>query len=98
MNNFLLACYKDFYARIWFDEESEKWIGRVLDVEDLIVFDGKTLEEVLATYHSGIEELLKALDGITYKKRSNPQVLNLIRHGIEDPNFEEATRNFLNEE
>lgn len=94
---FLLAYYKSFFARIWFNEEQQKWVGRILDVDDLIVFDGKTLEEALATFHSGIEEYMKASGGIV-ECRANTQVINMIRWGLETPDFEQAAENFLNEE
>lgn len=94
--NFLLACYKDFYARIWYDEEEKKWIGRVLDSEDILVFDGTTLEDVLSTFHGGIEAYIEAAGG-TVPKRTHAQVMNMIRFGIEERPFMDAAKELLNE-
>ena len=96
MDNFLLACYKGFYARLWFDEASHKWVGRVLDMEDLLVFDGTDLEDALATFHGGIEEYIKAAGGNI--KHGKTQVINMIRYGIEDRPFMDEAREFLKEE
>lgn len=95
-NNFLLACYKGYYARIWFDEASQKWIGRVLDMEDLLVFDGDSLEDVLNTFHSGMEEYIKAADGPI--PHTNTQTINMIQYGVETHSFIDAARKFLQEE
>ena len=92
----MLACYKDFYARIWYDEEEKKWIGRVLDSEDILVFDGTTLEDVLSTFHGGIEAYIEAAGG-TVPKRTHAQVMNMIRFGIEERPFMDAAKELLNE-
>lgn len=91
--NYLLAYYKKFFARIWFDDASDMWIGRVMDTDDVLVFDGKTLEEALSTFHGGIEEYIKNAGGAI--KGRNTQVLNLIRHGMENPDFINAARELL---
>ena len=81
--NFLLACYNGFYAKIEYSEEKQKWIGYVLDMEDLLMFSDKTLDGVLVTFHMGIEEYLKENHpGEIYK--DNIDVINLIRHGSEN--------------
>ena len=93
--NFLLACFHGFFAKISYYEEKKKWTGRVLDTQDLIVFDGDTLEEALTSFHGGIQEYRNA------GNEPNPyhaQTLNLIRHGIEEPDFMDAAREFLDEE
>lgn len=90
--NFLLACYQGFLAKISYYEEKKKWTGRLLDSQDLVIFDGDTLEETLETFHEGIEEYKKT------GKKSSPyhaQAVNLIRHGIEEPDFIETAREFL---
>ena len=89
--NYLLACFEGFFAKISYSEEDKKWIGRILDVPDLVVFDGNTLEEALATFHNGIL-------GYKLAHKPNPyhaQVLNMIRYGIEEPDFIDAARELL---
>ena len=93
-DSFLLACYKGFFARIF--HEDGKWIGRVLDMEDLLVFDGKTIEEALETFHAGIEGYIIAAGG-TIKPHAKTQIINMIRFGIENPDFDEEAKKFLEE-
>jgi len=95
-NNFLLACYKGFFARIEYDEASEAWIGRVFDTQDLIVFSDTTLERTLATFHAGTDEYLKNPDNHAPEYRSS--ALNLVRYGIEDPSFIEEAKEAMQEE
>ena len=94
---FLLAFYKGFYARLWFDAETQKWVGRILDSDDLMVFDGTSLEDALATFHGGIEEYIK-ISGERTGRQSKTEVLNMIRWGTEMPDFETAALEFLQEE
>ena len=95
--NFLLAYYKGFFARISYDEPSTKWIGRVLDVDDLMVFDGDTIEEILATFHEGLETYL-SVTGNLLPHQFHSQTYNMIRYGIEERPFMEAARELLHEE
>lgn len=97
MDSYLLACYKGIFARIYYEEQGKKWIGRVLDTEDLLVFDGDTIEEALETFHGGIEEYIKAASGVL-PPQSHTQTYNMIRYGIEERPFMEAAREFLREE
>ena len=71
-------------------------VGRVLDMEDLLVFDGTDLEDALATFHGGIEEYIKAAGGNI--KHGKTQVINMIRYGIEDRPFMDEAREFLKED
>lgn len=94
--NFLLACYKGIFAKISYEEETDLWIGRVLDVEDLLVFTGHDIEDALNTFHAGVEEYIAA--GGTVKSGSHVQTYNMIRYGIETRPFMEEARRFLQEE
>ena len=95
--NFLLDCYRGVFARISYEPDSEKWIGRILDTEELLVFDGNTVEDALATFHAGVEECLKMSNGI-FPTKSHTQTFSMIRYGIEERPFMEATREFLRKE
>ena len=94
--SFLLACYKGIFAKIVYEESDKKWIGRVLDADDLLVFTGKTIEDTLQTFHNGIEEYIAAAGAIP--SRSHTQTYNMIRYGVEARPFMETAREFLREE
>ena len=96
-DNFLLACYKGIFARIWYEEESEEWVGRVLDADDILVFNGTSLDDVLRTFHGGIDEYIKAAGG-TIPNWGHTQTYNMIRYGIETRPFMDLARNLLHEE
>ena len=92
MKNFLLSCYKGFFARIEYDEKNQKWIGYVLNSEDAtIVFDGDTLEELLATYHSGINQYNKTAPPF------DPHIIHKIQYEQED-SFVDKVHKLLNGE
>ena len=98
MENFLLACYKGIFARIWYDEESKKWIGRVLDTDgDILVFNGDSMEEAINTFHGGIETYIDAAGG-TIPNWGHTQTYNMIRYGIETRPFMEMAQHLLEEE
>ena len=97
-NNFLLACYKGIFARIWYDEESKKWIGRVLDSpETILVFNGDSMEEAVTTFHGGIEAYIESSGG-TIPDWGHTQTYNMIRYGVEVRDFMECARHLLSEE
>ena len=96
-NDFLLACYRGIFARIGYDDESKKWVGRVLDSEDVLVFSGDSLDDVLSTFHTGIEAYIEAAGGVV-PNWGHTQTYNMIRYGVEVRPFMELARDFLREE
>ena len=98
--NFLLACYNEFFSKIEYSEEKKLWIGYVLDVDDLLMFSGETLEDALQTFHSGIDEYSKVVD-LDSQAKDNVEVINLIRYKNENHSLEEIMKemeNFESEE
>ena len=60
MNNTL--SYRGYTARIEFDPEDKILIGRVLDIDDVIVFHGDSVKEFTCAFHEAIDDYLKACE------------------------------------
>ena len=52
--------YKDYTARMVFDTEDKIIVGRVLDIDDIISFHGKTIPEFESNFHAAIDDYLAA--------------------------------------
>ncbi len=50
-----LAKYKGFTARIEFSDDDKIFVGRVLDIDDIICFDGENLNKAIKQFHGMID-------------------------------------------
>jgi len=50
--------YKGYEAIIEYDEEDRLFVGRVINIKDIIVFDGLSMDELEQSFHNVIEEYL----------------------------------------
>ncbi|ABW27775.1 type II toxin-antitoxin system HicB family antitoxin [Acaryochloris marina] len=50
--------YKGYEAVIQFDPEDRIFFGRVVGTQDVIAFDGQTVDELEASFHNVIEDYL----------------------------------------
>lgn len=51
--------YKDYYARIAFDPSADAFHGRVIGMQDVIDFYGRTPEELREEFKNSVEEYLE---------------------------------------
>ncbi len=51
--------YKGYLARIEFDEEANIFHGEVINIRDVITFQGKSVEELKKTFEESIEDYLE---------------------------------------
>ncbi|MGF1481346.1 MAG: type II toxin-antitoxin system HicB family antitoxin [Cyanophyceae cyanobacterium] len=51
--------YKDYEARIEYDDEDSLFVGRVLNTRDVIAFDGTSVEELEQSFHNAVDEYVK---------------------------------------
>jgi predicted HicB family RNase H-like nuclease len=71
--------YKGYEAKIEYDEQDRLFFGRVINVKDIIVFDGLSVDELEQAFHKVIDEYLadcQALNKIPEKPIS--QLLSFI--------------------
>ena len=52
--------YKDYTALIEFSDEDGCFIGKVLGIRDMIVFDGNTVDEIRKNFHDIIDHYITA--------------------------------------
>ena len=53
-----LLKYKDYYAQIAFDPSADSFHGRVIGIQDVIDFYGRTPEELREEFKNSVEEYL----------------------------------------
>ena len=64
--------YKGYEAVIEYDESDRLFFGRVINIEDIIVFDGLSVDELEQAFKTAIEQYL-----MDYAKHHNWSVLHL---------------------
>lgn len=52
--------YKGYYGNVHFSAEDETFIGEVIGINDTIVFEGETVEELKASFFESVEDYLDA--------------------------------------
>ena len=50
--------YKGYHAKIEYSDEDKTFIGRVLGVNDVLVFEGDTVQEITEMFHNSIDDYL----------------------------------------
>lgn len=50
--------YKGYEAKIEYDNEDRLFFGRVINIKDIIVFDGLSVDELEQAFHKVIDEYL----------------------------------------
>ena len=57
--------YRDYTARIEFDEASETFHGRIEGIRDIITFEGSSVGELKKAFHDSVDDYLEwaAADG-----------------------------------
>jgi predicted HicB family RNase H-like nuclease len=53
-----LMRYKDYYARVEFDDSADRFHGRVLGMKDVIDFYGRTPDELRREFRKSVDEYL----------------------------------------
>ena len=51
--------YKDFYASIHYEDETSTFWGKIEGIEDIISFEGKTVDELKNEFKETVEEYIE---------------------------------------
>ena len=51
--------YKGYFAKVVFDEEANIFHGEVINLRDVITFEGETVNELKQTFHDSVDDYLK---------------------------------------
>jgi predicted HicB family RNase H-like nuclease len=52
--------YKDYISTIHFSVEDDVYHGKIIGINDLVSFEGKTVEELKQAFEKAIEDYLEA--------------------------------------
>jgi len=55
MSSDIIMEYKGYTARIHYSKEDECYVGELIGINDIVVFDGETLEEIRETFEADVE-------------------------------------------
>ena len=50
--------YKGYVAKVEFDDEAEIFYGEVINLRDVITFQGESVEELKQAFHESVEDYL----------------------------------------
>jgi predicted HicB family RNase H-like nuclease len=51
--------YKGYFAKVEFDEDAEVFHGEVLNLRDVITFEGKTVEDLRQAFYDSVDDYLE---------------------------------------
>ncbi len=72
--------YKGYYGNVHFSAEDDAFIGEVIGINDIVVFEGESVEELKSSFHQAIEDYLDACKEVskspdkTYKGSFNVRI------------------------
>ncbi len=69
--------YKDYVARIEFDEEDRIFVGHLAGIKDIVGFHGSTVDELEAAFHESVDNYL-AISNETDRPAQKPFSGNLM--------------------
>ena len=55
MSSDIIMEYRGYTARIHYSKEDECYVGELTGINDVVVFDGETLEEIRKTFEADVE-------------------------------------------
>ena len=50
--------YKDFLATVHFSTEDEVFYGEIVGIDDLILFEGRTVDELKQSFHESVNDYI----------------------------------------
>jgi predicted HicB family RNase H-like nuclease len=51
--------YKNYAARVEYDQEDRIFVGRVAGIQDIVSFHGKTVDELERAFHESVDHYLE---------------------------------------
>ena len=51
--------YKNYAARVEYDQEDRIFVGRVAGIQDIVSFHGKTVDELEQAFHESVDHYLE---------------------------------------
>jgi len=61
--------YKGYFAKVEFDDDADIFHGEVINLRDVITFEGETVKEIKQAFHDSIDDYLE----FCAKRGDNPE-------------------------
>jgi len=61
--------YKGYFAKVEFDDDADIFHGAVINLRDVITFEGETVKEIKQAFHDSIDDYLE----FCAKRGDNPE-------------------------
>ena len=61
--------YKGYFAKVEFDDRANIFHGEVINLRDVITFEGETVEELIQAFHDSVDDYLEFCVG----RREDPE-------------------------
>lgn len=90
-----MMSYKGYTASMTFDVDDKVIVGRVLDVDDIIVFHGESVVEFEASFHAAVDAYIAACGqlGSAPEKPASGKLMLRIRPTVHAAALKAAARN-----
>ncbi len=56
--------YKDFTGTVQFSADDEVFHGKIIGIDDLVTFEGQSVEELLNSFHDAVEDYIEICNSI----------------------------------
>jgi len=53
--------YKGYFAKVEFDDDADIFHGEVINLRDVITFEGETVKEIKQAFHDSIDDYLVSI-------------------------------------
>lgn len=53
-----MLTYQDFIGSVHFNAEDKVFYGKIEGVDDLVTFEGKTVDEIVEAFHEAVEDYI----------------------------------------
>jgi predicted HicB family RNase H-like nuclease len=67
MNNLLK--YKNYMARVEFDAEDKIFFGRIANIDDIITFQGETVNELISGFEEAVDDYLQTCQKLGHEPK-----------------------------
>ena len=63
--------YKGHVGSIEYSDEDQIYFGQLLNIKDLVTYEGSTMEELYEFYHDAVDEYLTFLEELSNRSEQN---------------------------
>jgi predicted HicB family RNase H-like nuclease len=79
-----MLSYKDYTGSVEISVEDNCLYGRILDIDDLVTYEGQTVQELQAAFRESVEEYQRTCDALGLEPEQPRQPRKLVLAGRDD--------------